>query len=371
MTMRRTAVSAAAMMLASVLAISSQAGAQTVICDGREATIVGTPGDDSIIGTSGDDVIFAMQGDDWIDSLGGDDVICAGKGDDNVAGGEGFDIIFGAQGDDTLFAADRGVNGSGRDDVRGARMFGGQGNDVMHGTDRWDRMQGGPGDDVLYGYEGRDWLRGGPDRDQVNGGPAIDDVHGGNGMDRLTVTNGDVVRGGAGADWCVLTGPAETLISCGRNRFEAGVAQRTTAAGGHAVPSEVPYGFYRTKGYYELRDADNRIVVNDFQFDDGPTVAIVGNRGATVDFRTSATRVEAGGPINPFIYDNGQVLIGLDIAPGTYRANPVGQFDRTALTVSDAQGRLIDIAASEGSSILVVPPEGVLLDFIGRLERVE
>ncbi len=369
--MRRARTSAAAILFASVLAISGHAGAQTVLCDGRVATIVGTPDDDSIIGTSGDDVIFAMQGDDWIDSLGGDDVICAGQGNDNVAGGEGFDIIFGAQGDDTLFAADRGVNGSGREDVRGARMFGGKGSDIMHGSDRWDRMQGGPGDDVLYGYEGRDWLRGGADRDQVNGGAAKDDVHGGNGMDRLTVTNGDVVRGGAGADWCVITGPAETLISCGQNRYEASVSQRTISAGDHLVPQEVPYGFYRTTGYYELRDAEDRIVVNDFQFDEGPTVALVDERGATVDFRSSATRVEASGPIDPFVYDNGQVLIGLDLAPGTYRANPVGAFDRTALTIFDGQGRLIDIVASQGSSVLVVPPEGVLLDFIGRLERIE
>jgi len=358
-------------LVAALAATATSAGAQTVICDGRVATVIGTPDDDVIFGTPGDDVIFAMQGDDWIDGLGGDDVICAGKGDDNVAGGPGFDIIFGAQGDDLLFAASRTVDEAGREDVRGARMFGGLGNDVMHGTNRWDRMQGGPGDDVLNGYEGRDWLRGGPDRDQVNGGGAIDDVHGGNGMDRLTVTNGDVVRGGAGADWCVITGPAELFLSCGQNRYEPGVAQQAIAAGTYATPSEIAPGFYRTTRYFELRDAQNKIVVNDFQLDEAPTVAIVDGRGTSVTLRAGATRVEAGGTIDPFQYDNGRVLIGLDLAPGTYRVNPVEGFDRTSITVFDGQGRLLDITVAVGPSTLNVPAEGVFLDFVGRLELVE
>lgn len=187
-----------------------------VFCDGLEATIVGTSGNDTLTGTTGADVIAGLQGDDVIHGLGGDDVICAGKGDDIVYGGYGFDILFGAQGNDALFAANGSTSGT-RADTRGARMFGGAGNDTLHGTSRWDRMQGGLGVDALHGYEGRDWMRGGGHADRLVGGGNIDDMHGGNGNDHLTISGSDTVRGGAGAkDRCVITsGSTPTMLrSC-------------------------------------------------------------------------------------------------------------------------------------------------------------
>lgn len=155
-----------------------------VICDGRTATIVGTPGDDVLTGTNGPDVIAGLQGNDTIRGLGGDDVICAGKGNDVVIGGQGFDILFGAQGNDTLYAAD-GQRAAEQVDIAGGRNFGGIGNDTIHGSSRWDRMQGGPGADRLYGYAGRDWMRGGPGNDLVDGGRGIDDTKGGLGADTV------------------------------------------------------------------------------------------------------------------------------------------------------------------------------------------
>lgn len=188
----------------------------TVICDGLEATIVGTPGNDVLTGSVHADVIAGLQGDDVIRGLDGDDIICGGKGNDIIYGGQGFDIIYGAQGDDEIFSAD-GDTTSSRVDTRGARMFGGAGDDDIHGSNRWDRMQGGTGTDRLNGYEGRDWMRGGADRDFLVGGDNIDDVHGGNGNDWIDVLGNDIVRGGAGAqDRCNLrTGSVPSpLISC-------------------------------------------------------------------------------------------------------------------------------------------------------------
>lgn len=188
----------------------------TVICDGLEATVVGTPGDDILVGSVHADVIAGLQGNDVIRGLDGDDIICGGQGDDIIYGGQGFDIIYGAQGDDQIFSAD-GSSTTARVDARGARMFGGAGNDDIHGSNRWDRMQGGVGKDRLFGYEGRDWMRGGADRDSVVGGNNIDDVHGGNGNDWIDVLGNDIVRGGAGAaDRCNLRNGAvpEKLISC-------------------------------------------------------------------------------------------------------------------------------------------------------------
>lgn len=200
-----------------VLCLQSASGAQTAwTCGGQEATLVGTPGDDDLTGTSGADVIVGREGNDTIYGGGGDDIVCAGKGDDVIYGGDGFDIIFGAQGDDQIHATNGRAEAQ-RSDQSGARMFGGAGNDTIHGSNRWDRMQGGPGNDVLYGYEGRDWIRAGAGNDRVNGGVSIDDMHGGNGADRILTTAGDVVRGGAGLDQCeVFAGEANTLISCAK-----------------------------------------------------------------------------------------------------------------------------------------------------------
>lgn len=192
-----------------------------VICDGRVATIVGTPGDDWLRGTDGPDVIAGLQGDDQIFGAEGDDVICGGKGDDEISGGQGFDIIFGAQGNDIIYAADglfqQRVNTK-IVDIKGARMFGGAGNDIIHGSNRWDRMQGGPGMDQLFGYEGRDWMRGGPGADDLQGMFGADDMYGGTGDDWLTIIGADVAaRGGPGTDTCFDAHKAVIARSCETN----------------------------------------------------------------------------------------------------------------------------------------------------------
>ena len=185
---------ALAMSATVVAATAGPAGAQTVTCGGEVATIVGTPGDETIIGTPGDDVIAALQGDDIVKGAGGDDIICGGIGDDQLFGGDGFDIMFGAQGNDLLISAKTKTG----PDTAGSRMFGGAGNDEVHGSTGWDRMQGGPGNDTLNGYASRDWLRGGPGNDIVDGGAWIDDMNGGLGRDQVFVEGPDLARGGAG-----------------------------------------------------------------------------------------------------------------------------------------------------------------------------
>lgn len=71
-------------------------------CNGHQATIVGTPGDDVIRGGNGDDVIVSFEGDDRIYAGNGDDIVCAGTGDDTVDGGNGDDELYGGPGADTL-----------------------------------------------------------------------------------------------------------------------------------------------------------------------------------------------------------------------------------------------------------------------------
>ena len=195
------------------VATAGNASAQTpTMCGGEIATIVGTPGDETIIGTPGDDVIAALQGDDIVKGAGGNDIICGGIGDDQLFGGDGFNIIFGAQGDDLLISAKTKTG----PDTAGSRIFGGAGNDEVHGSTGWDRMQGGPGNDTLNGYASRDWLRGGPGNDIVDGGAWIDDMNGGLGRDQVFVEGADFARGGAGLqDTCIMVGGFNDATTAG------------------------------------------------------------------------------------------------------------------------------------------------------------
>ncbi len=186
-------------------------------CSGSNATIVGTSGDDYLIGTDGPDVIAALQGNDIIFGLDGDDIICGGFGNDIIFGGEGFDSLFGAQGDDVLFSV-HGLSEKLRQDTRGARMFGGQGDDQIYGSARWDRIQGGPGADLIVSFEGRDWIRSGPGSDSIDGGLGIDDIRTSSGNDQIDVTVNDLIRAGIGADTCNMQGAATQLWSCENQR---------------------------------------------------------------------------------------------------------------------------------------------------------
>lgn len=90
-------------------------------CDGRSATIVGTPQNDLLLGGPAPDVVAA---------LGGHDVVRGRAGDDHLCGGPGRDRVFGGPGDDVLV-------GGGHADV----LFGGPGSDAL---------RGGPGRDACF-----------------------------------------------------------------------------------------------------------------------------------------------------------------------------------------------------------------------------
>jgi uncharacterized delta-60 repeat protein len=92
-----------------------------VTCDGRRATIVGTPGRDRLRGTKRRDVIAGLGGNDVLVGLGGDDVVCGGAGADRLEGGGGRDRLLGGPGNDRLLGGpgrDRLLGGSGRNFVK-------------------------------------------------------------------------------------------------------------------------------------------------------------------------------------------------------------------------------------------------------------
>ena len=144
------------------------------LCQGEQATLIGTSGDDVLVGTGGRDVILGKGGDDTIDGRGGDDVIC---------GGGGSDVLIGKGGADRL-----------------------------QGGPEGDTLRGGAGADVLTGAKGADVLKGGPDPDELIGGSGADRLLGGKKADTLVPGPGaDVVRGGRGQDLVSYTGSVRAV----------------------------------------------------------------------------------------------------------------------------------------------------------------
>jgi len=231
-------------------------------CDGRQAKIVGTDGDDVIQGTPGRDVIWGGKGDDTIYGSLGNDLLCGGPGADLIHGGRGNDEVDGGTG-----GGDRAIGDLGDDKVLGGPgagdevagdlgidiVNGGAGDqDLVHGDYGWDRMSGGAGKgdiasfatdvaggkgagvwasltrhrafgdghDKLFGFESiegsafRDTLIGSKQANTIDGGPGDDHLVGGGGADTL--------EGGQGTDGC--TGAKGRTTSCGRERPPKGSA---------------------------------------------------------------------------------------------------------------------------------------------------
>ncbi len=82
--------------------LATQSFADTLQCNGLDATRVGTDKRDTIYGSSGDDVIVGLGGNDVIFGKGGKDVICGGPGNDVLYGNSGNDVLIGEGNLDTL-----------------------------------------------------------------------------------------------------------------------------------------------------------------------------------------------------------------------------------------------------------------------------
>lgn len=212
--------------VASLSAVGPSRGLDPPMCFGREATIVGTSGDDqfpdAVNGTTASDVIHALAGHDAVYALGleqdpdqelGDDFICAGTGsDDPVDGGGGNDHIAGGPGSDGLF-------GNGGNDT----IFGGFGSDEIESHDGRDVAGGGPGIDEICASRGHDVIRGAEGNDLIGGcgdpSTGVDRYLGGPGDDQIFSTDvpaqdsPDVVNGGSGNDTCRID-PEDTATNC-------------------------------------------------------------------------------------------------------------------------------------------------------------
>ena len=130
------------------------------LCDGHQATVVGTGGNDVFFGGPGNDVFVLWGGDDTVFPSAGTDRVCGGTGNDTLHGGTGNDVLSGGSGNDRL------IGGADFD-----YLSGGDGNDIVDAV----ASDNGAADTAL-GDAGNDELRtnDGVGGDVANGGTAID-----------------------------------------------------------------------------------------------------------------------------------------------------------------------------------------------------
>lgn len=141
--------------------------------------------DDSFTGTSRDDRVSLLDGNDIAYGNRGDDLIYGGAGNDSLYGGSGQNFLFGGDGNDYI-----------EDTGTGSWLDGGAGNDRIFGGSA--RVTGGLGDDVLHGSN----LSGGDGMDQLWGDAAPSRLDGGAGMDAVLAASvgNDTLTGGADQD---------------------------------------------------------------------------------------------------------------------------------------------------------------------------
>lgn len=116
--------------------------------------------------------------------------IIGGEGNDVLVGTQGNDFVYGGAGDDILQLLggdDIGNGGTGNDFVSGD-----EGRDLVIGGLGIDKLLGGAGSDAISGDDGADDIYGGADRDILSGGRGDgDQVVGGAGDDTFKYTRGD------------------------------------------------------------------------------------------------------------------------------------------------------------------------------------
>lgn len=155
--------------------LSGGAGDDIIYADGTQSTeegasggdaLMGDEGHDRLFGSLGDDDLFGGEGDDYIDGSAGDDTLHGDNGSDRLIGALGHDRLFGGEGDDFLFAQFDGPIESELTESNESlepvnRLYGGGGNDVLRGSQHFDRLSGQAGNDTFEHTAGGDIVFGG------------------------------------------------------------------------------------------------------------------------------------------------------------------------------------------------------------------
>ena len=236
----------------------------------------GNDGIDFLIGLSGITIDNLIGG-----VIGGTNGLIPPELDALLNTGTGDDLLYGSQ-TGTLLSFDGSLFLNGAD-----FLFGGAGNDTIHGDSGADPLLGGG--DFIYGGDGNDSINGGAGDDDILGEAGDDQIEGGADNDTLDGGEGnDTLIGGEGND--VLIGGADT------NRFEvdAGTdavrdlkgSDELVVSAGATANASVTADFTATAG--TINDGTANLTVTD-----GVGADLTGATGSN-GFRISAAGTSAG-----------------------------------------------------------------------------
>lgn len=150
----------------------------------QDVEVQGKQGDDEIYGSEDDDVRY-------------DETLIGGRGDDDIWGNAGHDVIWGCGLGKTCSSSDFDElwGNEGYDtlqcDQNACEARGGNGSDIIKGSDDDDTLLGGAGWDRICGMPGADAIFGGGDDDDLWGGSGADSMTGGPGIDSCAAPQGD------------------------------------------------------------------------------------------------------------------------------------------------------------------------------------
>ena len=136
---------------------------------------------ENVIGSAGADIITGDNQNNILAGGAGNDVVSGGAGDDQLTGGAGTDTIsfVGDNSGVSVSLTDGTADGadSGSDELDGfENVIGGDGDDVIIGSDGANRLDGGAGNDLLTALGGDDEIIGGSGIDTANFDTLSDDV---------------------------------------------------------------------------------------------------------------------------------------------------------------------------------------------------
>jgi len=132
-----------------------------------------------------------------------------------IDGGNGKDLIIGSDGSETL-------NGGDGNDIINA----GNGNNIIDGGSNNDTITTGDGNNTIDGGDGVDTITAGAGNDIIDGGNDSDTIDAGAGNDSVTYGIGDSIDGGDGLDLLIIDSSVDNDFNLENTKnFEAIIAQ--------------------------------------------------------------------------------------------------------------------------------------------------
>ena len=214
-------------------------------------TLNGAGGNDTVLGGHGNDSLIGGDGADLLRGGEGDDILQGNAGSDTLSGGDGTDLLDGGAGGAGVAEVDQveelgnanyeltdsqlrtitffGTVHDGLIDIEAANLTGGAGDNLLDARffSGGVTLNGGDGNDVLLGTQLPDELNGEGGNDSISGLSGDDTIRGGAGIDRIVeqadvnFTLTDFGLNGAGGDG--LTSIEEAVLTGGpsANRIDA------------------------------------------------------------------------------------------------------------------------------------------------------